>query len=222
MIAALRPPLGAAALLLLVAGCAAPLQVGPDPAWFGRGEEPTTNKAAGRVALWVPPQVAAAENVSERPLGGDANLHVPVGRIVELAARQALGDVLDGGVQAVASMPAPGAGQSATLVVDTIRCVDRVRVLWLLPMPILGVIGDSQIEVQLTFDLRLIDARGGTVWTRSYDSGTVVWKRPPGRSESLPAGIVRLAHEAAWRLSQQAANDLREWLEAERVKPREL
>jgi len=107
-------------------------------------------------------------------------------------------------------------------VVDSVRCVDRVRLLWLLPVPYLGVIGDTEVDVQMTFELRLLDGQGRSVWTRSYDSGRVVWKRLAGSNESGDAGIVRLAHEAAWRLSQQAATDLRDWLVAERGKPREL
>jgi len=211
-----------ALLLVLLAGCAAPLQVGPDPALFPRSAEATAGKVTGRVALWVPAQVAAAENRSERVLGAGSNLHVPVGRIVEQAARLALGDALSGGVQPVDALPPAGAGVSATLVFDSVRCVDRVRLLWLLPVPYLGVIGDTEIDVQLTFDVRLLDAQGRSVWTRSYDGGRVVWKRPSGSSESADAGIVRLAHEAAWHLSQQAATDLRDWLAAERSKPREL
>ena len=220
MIARLGLPL--ALLLALLAGCATPLLVGPNPALFPRSAEASAGQVAGRVALWVPVQVAATENHSERLLGAGSNLHLPVGRIVEQAARLALGDALRGGVQPVDALPPAGGGVSATLVFDGVHCVDRVRLLWLLPVPILGIIGETEIDVQLTFELRLHDAQGRNVWTRSYDSGRVVWKHPAGSSESAEAGIVRLAHEAAWRLSQQAVTDLRDWLVSERGKPREL
>lgn len=209
-------------LLLLLAACATPLPVGPNPALFPRSAKAPMDQVAGRVALWVPAQVAATENHGERLLGARSNLHVPAGRIVEQAARLALDDALIGGAQPVDALPPAAAGYSATLVLDTVRCVDRVRLLWLLPVPIFGIIGETEVDVQLAFDLRLLDARGRSVWTRSYDSGRVVWKRPSGSSEAGDAGIVRLAHEAAWRLSQQMATDLRDWLAAERSKPREL
>jgi hypothetical protein len=219
MIARRSIPVG---LLLLLVGCATPLQVGPNPALFPRSAEAPTGQVAGRVALWVPPHVAATENQSDRLLGAGSLMHVPVGRIVEQAARLALGDALSGGVQRVDALPPAGAGYNSTLVLDSVRCVDRVRLLWLLPVPIFGIIGDTEIDVLVAFEMRLLDAQGRTVWTRTYDSGRVVWKRPAGSKESGEAGIVRLAHEAAWRLSQQVATDLRDWLVTERSKPREL
>lgn len=209
---------------MLLAGCATPpkLAMGPDLALFPRADATITPKVAGRVALWVPPQVAAMQNVGERPLGVSSDLHIPIGRIVEQAAQLALGDALAGGVEPVAAMPAAGTGLQATLVVDAVRGVDRSRILWLLPVPIFGVVGDAEIDLQVVIDMRPLDAQGRTVWTRSYDGGRVVWKRLPGSGETVNAGIVRLSHEAAWRLALQAVGELREWLEAERVRPREL
>jgi hypothetical protein len=52
--------------------------------------------------------------------------------------------------------------------------------------------------------------------TRTYDAGREVWKPRPRPTEMAEDGIVRLAHEAAWRLAQQAVLDLRQWLEAQR------
>lgn len=34
--------------------------------------------------------------------------------------------------------------------------------------------------------------------------------------------LLRLNHEAAWRLAQRALSDLREWVEADRMRPRSL
>jgi hypothetical protein len=85
------------------------------------------------------------------------------------------------------------------------------------------VIGDSEIGARLSFDLSLLDAQGRSVWTRSYDSGHEIYKRPSFWShERAPDGLVRMAHEAAWRLAQQAIADLRDWIATERNKPREL
>ena len=67
-----------------------------------------------------------------------------------------------------------------------------------------------------------ISLEEGAAWAAK--PGHFVWIEPPeGKdSERWPHGIGRLAHEAAWRLSQQALRDLREWLAAERMKPRQL
>jgi len=135
-----------------------------------------------------------------------------------------LGDALDGGVQPVEAVPPPGIGFSATLVVDAVRAECRRRTLWLIPMPPpLFVLAGQEVVTRLAFDLRLVDGQGHTVWTRTYDSGSEAVKRASFWSpEATPDGLVRMAHEAAGRLSQQAVSDLRDWLVVERSKPREL
>ncbi len=90
-------------------------------------------------------------------------------------------------------------------------------------IPVIGtLIVISELDTPLAFDLRLLDAQGQTVLLRTYDGGREIWKAPPETSEGSVDGIVRLAHEAAWRLARQAVYDLRGWVEAERGKPRGL
>jgi hypothetical protein len=137
----------------------------------------------------------------------------------------ALADALRGGAQRVIEVPAANAGFAATLMIEAVRVEhgsERSGGVIVVPVrPFLAP--EWSFFVHLAFDLRLLDAQGRTVWTRTCDGGCEVWKRPSFWStEQLPAGMVRIAHEAAWRLSQQAVGDLRDWLAAERSKPREL
>jgi len=112
----------------------------------------------------------------------------------------------------------------ATLAVDAVRFELRQRLLWYVPVSLLTGISKYESSALLALDLSLFNAQGRAAWARTYsdDAGRLTWTSPPTDSESLPEGITRLAHEAAWRLSQQATRDLRDWLEAERAKPRKL
>jgi hypothetical protein len=216
----------AAALVLssfMLMGCAsAPLQ-GLNSALFPRGG-PAAAGVAGRVALLVPPQVSSSLGRHEDMLGSGPNRQVVIGRIVERAGLDALGESLSGGVKSVVEVPAVGAGFDTTVVIDEVRCVDRTRLLWLLPVPIpfVGVIGDSSTEVQVAFDLRVLDAQGRTVLTRTYGTAPVVWERPSSTRESRDAGVIRIVHEGSWRLWQEAVADLRAWLAEQRIKPRDI
>jgi len=65
----------------------------------------------------------------------------------------------------------------------------------------------------------LLDRSGEVRWSRSYDSGRELWKRPgpfSGKYEDPARGVQRIAHEQALRLLRQAARDLHRWLDAER------
>jgi len=76
---------------------------------------------------------------------------------------------------------------------------------------------------EIEFDVTLFDARGGLVWTRTYDdAGRLVWTTTSADSTPLPKDIGRVAHESAWRLGQRASRDLREWMDAERMRRRSL
>jgi hypothetical protein len=76
----------------------------------------------------------------------------------------------------------------------------------------------------LAFDLRLFDAQGRLVWRRTYDddAGRLVWTTASAESTPIPEDIGRVTHEAAWRLAQLVLRDLREWMNRERMRPREL
>ena len=210
-------------LAVALGGCASPALVAVDPALFARASVDAENQTVGRVALLVPPQVAGTLYQAEWLGGGvAADMRLPIGQIVEQAALAAIGDGLRGGVQRVVAAPPANDGFSGTLVIDAVRFEYSVRVLWLLPVPVLGMIGETESGARLSFDVTLLDTQGRNVWTRTFDTNREVWKRPQNGRESPKEGVVRLAHEAAWRLSQQAVRDLREWVDAERMRPRSL
>jgi len=213
---------GLLALLAVSVGCASKYEGAFNPALFPRGAVAADSRTPGRVALLVRPQVQ--DVVHEGVDAPASGVRLPVGRIVEEAMRAAVGDALRGGVQRMNEVPMAGAGLDATLVIEAVRVGHDDKLLWIVPIPVFPfVMGDKDIYAQLAFDLSLLDAQGRAVWTRSYDGGRELYKRPSfWSSERLPVGLVRMAHETAWRLSQEAVGDLREWLEAERIKPREL
>jgi hypothetical protein len=110
---------------------------------------------------------------------------------------------------------------AATLIVQSVRVSYDSRPLWMIPLPLLGGISDSEYEAHLALDVTALGPRGEVLWTRSYDDGRRIWQHV--WTDALFAeGLLRLTHEAAWRLAQQAMHDLREWSEGERLRPRDL
>jgi hypothetical protein len=89
-------------------------------------------------------------------------------------------------------------------------------------IPPLGGVGDAEYDEQLAFDITVLDPRGRVVWTRTYDDGRQIWQHSWTDQGKAPDGLLRLTHEAAWRLSQKVVRDLREWVEGERMRPRSL
>lgn len=213
---------GLVVLAALAGGCATKYEGAFNPALFPRVPAAAESRAPGRVALLVQPPVQG--QVHEGVKNPATGVRLPVGQIVEQALLAAALDALRGGVERVPQVPPAGAGFDATLVIEAVRADHHSQLSWLIPIPVYPfLIGDTNFYAQLAFDLSLLDAAGRTVWTRTYDSGREIYKRPSFWSnEKLPDGFLRMAHEAAWRLSQQAMTDLRDWLAVERRKPREL
>lgn len=151
------------------------------------------------------------------------------GLIVEQALTHAL-SALQGGP--VNSLPAPAAGYGATLDMLSVQLEydEHLRFLLPLPLPIIGtMVGEFEVRMRMTLELGLNDAQGRQVWARSYDDGrhTGIWVYPGGYAvraggPDWQAGVNRMAHDAAARLAQQVVQDLREWHEAQRLKPRSL
>ena len=140
------------------------------------------------------------------------HVQVPTGRIVEHALRTALDDALTFGVQDAQSIPPPGNDLSAIVVVKSVHFEYHDRLQYVLPIPLPGLplVVVSEVEVRLAFDLQLLNARGHTVQ---------VWMPKPRATEMAEDGIVRLAHEAAWRLALQTVDDLQVWLNSQGGKP---
>lgn len=198
------------ALPVLSGGGASTHEGAIDQGLFPREAVAPERRIAGRMALRVPPQVRATSYDALPTIR--VNVRLPIGRIVEQAALAALGDAMG------------GAGINATLVIDAVRAEYHRSLSLLIPAPPpLFFIEDYTVDTRLAFDLRLVDAQGRTVWTRTYDTGTeIVRHESIWKVAATPEGLVRIAHDAAWRLWQQAVADLRDWFAAERNKLREL
>jgi hypothetical protein len=205
--------------LLLLGGCATTYEGQFDPALFDRGvASAPENRIPGRVALVVPTDL----QVTVVQIGRQMRLHAV--SIVEQTLMAALADDLQAGADRVDAVPASGGRYQATLAVDAVRVEHRQRLLWYVPLSLLTGISKFESSILLTLDLTLFDAHGQPVWTRAYSDGAgrFEWTVPSMDAEAIIQGVTRLTHEAAWRLSRQAARDLRDWLEAERAKPRKL
>lgn len=206
------------ALITLLPGCAS-YEGTPNPAWFPRDAAVAESSTPGQVRFWVQPQVQATVS----PVG--RVLRLQVGSIVEQAVLTTLGEGLQGGVQQIYAMPQASPGSGATVVIDAVRFEHHERLRWWFWVPLtLSAVQQYEAEVTLAFDLSLFDAQGQLAWSRTYadDAGRLVWTTPSASSTPLPEDIGRTVHEAAWRLAQQVLRDVREWMESERVRPRNL
>ena len=184
--------------------------------------------ASGRLALIVPPAVLDRAFTGERLRAAlPTAVRVPSGRIVDAALARALQRQFDGGVVPQQAAPAVNSDVVATVAVTDVQFSydERLRYFIPIPIPLPGMVFVHKFDVslQIGFELQLLDARGRPLWARRYDSGRILWT-PPDRmsTEQSPEGVLRLAHEAAWQLAQQAALDVRAWLDAERRQERQL
>jgi hypothetical protein len=203
----------AALVPALQVGCALPpppppTPIPPNAKLFARAPAPAAPRTRGRVALLAKPDVRSATKVTLSYLQA-----LQVGAMVEQALVLALDEGLQGGVQQVAAMPPAGSAFDAVLELRWVQLEFRQHAF-------------PPRTVGLDFDLALLDGRGRTAWSKIYHDakdyplGEQLTLVDPG--ETAMETEVRLAHEAAWRLAQQVLRDLREWLEAERLRPREL
>ena len=213
-------------MMALLGGCATTHQGKVEAAIFTRSAAAPANLPGSRVALLLAPQVRATMYLGEALIDAawvNEHVQVPIGPIVEAAALAALGEAMGGGVLQL-DPASPAGGFSATLAVDAVRFEYHDKLLYVIPLPLPGLplVIESEVDVRLAFDTRLLDGLAHVVWTRIYDAGLETWKCPVKSREVSADGIVRMAHEAAWRLARQASQDLADWLESERNKPREL
>jgi hypothetical protein len=94
----------------------------------------------------------------------------------------------------------------------------HIKRLWVIPLPYFPI-ERYEFTARLSMEASLLDAQGRTVWTRHYDSGSVIWE--PRSGTWFADERSRISHEFAWQLAHRAARDLREWL-VERGRPRQL
>lgn len=213
-------------LTLVATGCATRTEAPVDAALFARQPAPAERRLPGRVALWMPPQpthTVEAKTLLEA-------VRVPIGRIVEEATMAALRDAMQGGAVLLKDPPTPGSGSGVTLVVEAVQLTLKEQTeAELGPVP--PFVFPARVTYgQLALEMSLLDDRGRKLWTRRYDAGRerwfppAVWTTPPAPWTTLPQTytIMRRSHEAAWLLAQQAAKDVRDWLAADRGRPRDL
>lgn len=197
----------ASVVVTLQGGCAAPTPImfPAKPELFPPAPAAAEPKIPGRVALVVPPEVQATVASLGAP-----NLIVACGSIVEQALLLALGAGVEHGVQPLTALPVQGSGFDATLVLLSVRLQVQLR-------------NDFVFSFWLASDVKAVDAVGRIAWTRffldnreyAYDEAVQDFHWGKGYQSAK-------VHEAAWRLAQQVLRDLREWLETERLRPREL
>jgi hypothetical protein len=206
----------------LLAGCASRREMPFNATLFPQLSAPQDAQLPGRVAVMLQP--ALEQLVHEGDDGPAKRLRIPVGRIVAEAVLRAAGkEFLGGSLQLNTPADARmGDGLAATLVVQSVRVTYQSHLLWIVPLPLLGGAGDWELDLHLALDMTLLDPQGQAVWTRSYDDGRQVWKHDWTEQYKAPDGLLRLTHEAAWRLAQQAVHDLADWVRAERLRPRSL
>jgi len=205
------------ALLAMLHGCAS-YEGAPNRAWFPPPATAAEGRTPGAVTLRVPPQVQSSVSAVGKLL------KLQTGAIAEQAMRAALGDGLADWTRQVDEPPPPAAGHDATLVIDAVRFEHHERTVWYLWVPPLSQVVRYEASTTLAFDVTLLDARGGLVWTRTYDDDPArwVWTTPSADSTPLPEDIGRVAHESASRLAQRVSRDVREWIRTERMQPRSL
>jgi hypothetical protein len=226
--------LRASLAVLLVSGCATFVDVGkPDTALFARTPGSTDPGPSPHVAVI---DNAALTEFKYEWTKGSPRLLIPIGQIVEAAAVAALTDEFG---LPVAQYPSAEAatlekGPVALVAMVTLQPVkfevhDESFPLWIPLFPVVLPVATRQ-DVRLVVEWQVLDAKGSLLWTRRYDSGDVKMTPMPesrGRSahsgaEKEPRFYVRLAHQAAYTLMREAARDMRNWVEAERLRERVL
>lgn len=210
-------------LLLSVAllpGCASRREMPLDVALFPRTPATPDTPAPGRVAVLLQPPVK--DLVHEGEDGPAQGMRIPIGRIVAQAVLASAGEVFSGGAERLEDAAGDDTRYTATLIVQSVRVSYHSHLLWMIPLPIVGGAGDFEFDAQLALDVTVLDPQGRVVWTRTYDDGRRVWQHDWIDQVKAPEGLLRMTHEAAWRLAQQALRDLREWAEGERMRPRSL
>jgi hypothetical protein len=218
--------------LVALAGCTSvPDKADFDPTLFPR--QPVEATFDARIAVLADPAAMAMTVTGERVSGGrsggvDAPVQMPIGRVVHEAALAAFADAFRGGAPAVERAGAePGV---PTVALRVTRYDYRDRLLYVIPLVIpyggLLVLSKSQLDLQMAFELRLLDVDGAVLWSNGYDSGLRIWEPPKRPLFQAPEkhfpGLVRLTHETALALMRDAARDVGEWLRNERLRERAL
>ena len=206
---------GAWLLAGLLTGCATPGQEHVDPTLFPRSRSTVAVQVTTPIAVLSEPALVSYSKVFHEQWDAP-HVHIAIGQIVEAAAVAALSDVLGRPVERQASgqetIVAARPGVQPVLV--ALRPV-REEV----PIP-----GDRGGRVRLVLECRVLDADLNPIWSKLYDSGAVglSTEQVNDSSATLETQRTRAVHRAAYAVMVQVAEDLRRWLEAERLRERVL
>ena len=211
---------------LLVAGCATVYEGRLDPALFPRSSAQADGRLAAQIAVVAD---VAPTNVTYKLEWLEPKLVVPIGEIVTAATAAALSDEFG---QIVVQRPnAETANEATRSVAHIIVVVPHVaqfalhdeRETVLLPPPLFPAAVLSR-QVRLVVDWQLLAADGRLLWAKRYDSGDVKlpYRTTAEREITHEQRSVRLAHGMAYKLMHQAAQDVRSWRVAERLRDRVL
>jgi len=197
---------------ILLAGCATERAL-VDPTFFPRS--PASASAPATLAIALVPDTSLTEFKRVGDPWRDSGTTLPTGRIIEAAAVAAIADVLG---RAVARFPDAGSALAAArsrppVVLVTLRPVSQ-------EIPVRG----RGFAVRLTLDCRMLDANPTVLWSKQYDSGAVGLSVEQLNDVNADAKLqeLRAVHRAAYVVMVQVAEDLRRWLEAERLRERVL
>jgi len=229
-----------AVAMLASAGCAT-VDGRVDPAMFPATREAAADRSAANgsanrspaaVGLALPAPLVAQEYLGERldeSMG--TRVRVPIGHIVEAAALGTLAQTFDGGVRRTDggnlrtdSKDAAGA-VAAIVAITRIEMDYRDELRYFVPLGPL-VLSDSRLTVRLLLGVELRDPAGHPLWSKTLDSGAIEPRTPHSPLakgyEDRPTGVIRLAHQAAWRLLLDLSREARDWVEAEHSRERRL
>jgi hypothetical protein len=220
----LVPRLAVLVTTLLVAGCVTVYEGKLNPALFSRSEPSPDGRATAKVAVVADAASAQFKYERTRPA---PRLVIPVGQIVAAASVAAMSDEFG---QSVVSYPSVGIAAEATAAVGSLTLVtpgaanfELHEEYFVIPF-FAPIVLTTRQDVRLIVDWQVQDAAGRLLWNKRYDSGDV--KLPPRTTadHGLPDGDLwlRLAHQVAYTLMRQAAADVCNWLEAERLRERVL
>lgn len=223
------PRLLVAVTAALAAGCAVLHEGKLDPARFPRAPATVLAGAATEFAIVADAALAQAVYRPEGKGSGTPRITVPIGPIVEAAAIAALADEFG---RTVAAYPSAETATAAHLSARALTLVaPRTPKLamhdeWIVvPTIIFAIPIPIRQDLRLTMDWQALTPDGKVLWTRHYDSGDVELDtalRYKARDFDSNQLFVELAHEVAYQLTRQAAQDLRRWVETERLRERAL
>lgn len=196
----------------LLAGCATE-RVLVDPTHFPRSPASASAPASPAIALVSDATLTEFKRVGDP--WRDSGTTLPTGRIIEAAAVAATADVLGRAVERY-----PDAGSALA----SVRSGPPIALVTLRPVSQEIPVQGRGFAVRLTLDCRVLDADQTVLWSRLYDSGPVTLSVEQLNDTNADAKLqeLRAVHRAAYAVMVQVAEDLRRWLEAERLRERVL